>query len=335
VKMKHPVKIVVMNSFNHSYSSIFVASLQRLKIPAELVVIPYFMPNELSPVRVRSVQELLNPTWPGQQVIYCPGVMELFLSGAHHSLHFSGYRDWHNPEDVTVLPHPWSIHANRERAKLEWDVKPALSASFMGSVYADATMVRLARRLSKPVHHWLLKGRYLKHALIMSSAFAIGLPMRFMLAFPRAESLDALTAQSADQPGFSLDVVDTRGFTGRDDSKARYVSSMLATTYAICPRGSENFSFRAYEALQFGRVPVIIDTDMILPKSIPWRDVALIIPYSNLDKIADIIRDDHASRDANSFAQRQDLALSTMDALANEIWLNDELLRITSTFRAQ
>jgi hypothetical protein len=142
VKMKHPVKIVVMNSFNHSYSSIFVASLQRLKIPAELVVIPYFMPNELSPVRVRSVQELLNPTWPGQQVIYCPGVMELFLSGAHHSLHFSGYRDWHNPEDVTVLPHPWSIHANRERAKLEWDVKPALSASFMGSFEGALSQAR-------------------------------------------------------------------------------------------------------------------------------------------------------------------------------------------------
>jgi hypothetical protein len=53
-------------------------------------------------------------------------------------------------------------------------------------------------------------------------------------------------------------------------------------TYVVCPRGTENYSFRIYEALGRGKIPVIIDTDMVLPKEIDWDHLSIRIPYESL-----------------------------------------------------
>lgn len=60
-----------------------------------------------------------------------------------------------------------------------------------------------------------------------------------------------------------------------------YYSDMSKSSYTLCMRGGGNFSYRFYEALSFGRIPILIDTDMALPneKLIKWDDYIVRIPF--------------------------------------------------------
>ncbi|WP_287977536.1 exostosin family protein [Sphingomonas sp.] len=332
--MGDQLRVVVMNSFNHDYASAFRTSLARLGLQAEVIDLPNIELADLTPGKVRHIRHLLTPSAPEQIVIFCPGIMEMFIDGPHHSVHFSVYRAWHDEGASSVLPHPWSVHAAPPRAAIAWTEKPALRAGFMGSIYDDAALVRLGRRLPRPIKRWLLTGRYLRHARMTACAYASGLPVRFALAFPRVEALEALERQAADQDDFDVRIIGTGGFTGLPDAKARYVDEMIASTYVLCPRGSENFSFRVYEAFLYGRVPVIIDTDMVLPSQIPWRDLALIIPYDGLDGVAQSIRDDYERTDAARFIARQRAALDLMQELGTGYWLDEALGGIVRMRRA-
>ena len=71
-----------------------------------------------------------------------------------------------------------------------------------------------------------------------------------------------------------------------------YSRHLERNTYVVCPRGTENYSFRIYEALNFGRIPVIIDTDIVLPQQIDWQQSAIVVPYGSLERIYDIILND-------------------------------------------
>lgn len=326
--MESDVKLVVMRSFNHDYAVDFRASFARLGVAATIVEAPLFELSDMRPTHVAAVQAMLRPGHPSQRVLFCPGVMELFPHGDHYGLHFSAYRDWHDPARRTVLPHPWTVHAPFAPAQVAWSGKPPLSVGFMGSAYADALPVRAARLLPPAVRRRLLRGRYLRHPQALARGYAARVPLRFALAFPRAESLATLRRGAAAHPGMTLDLTDTGGFTGRQDAKDRYARAMLATTYVLCPRGSENFSFRQYEALQAGRVPVIVDTDMVLPDAVPWKDVAVVVPYDRLDRIADIIAEDYRRHDAAAFLHRQRRALEVAETLRDGQWLDRELSRV-------
>ncbi|WP_036477062.1 hypothetical protein [Myxosarcina sp. GI1] len=66
-----------------------------------------------------------------------------------------------------------------------------------------------------------------------------------------------------------------------------FIKNMLESDYALCVRANGNYSGRFYMALNAGRIPVVIDTDVV----IPYEDKLHIIkiPVDSLSKIADII----------------------------------------------
>jgi hypothetical protein len=47
--------------------------------------------------------------------------------------------------------------------------------------------------------------------------------------------------------------------------KEEFVENMINSDYILCARGGGNFSFRFYETLSCGRIPLFIDTDCVLP----------------------------------------------------------------------
>jgi hypothetical protein len=53
----------------------------------------------------------------------------------------------------------------------------------------------------------------------------------------------------------------------------------------LCSRGAGNFSYRLYEALSCGKIPIIIDTDISLPcyNVIDWEKFIITTP-SNINK---------------------------------------------------
>jgi hypothetical protein len=91
----------------------------------------------------------------------------------------------------------------------------------------------------------------------------------------------------------------------------------------LSPRGTENYSYRIYEALAYGRIPVIIDTDTVLSDAINWKEVAVIVPYDDLNRMNEIILEDYESRSDEQFIERQARAFTAMQSVHNLGWLRD------------
>jgi len=63
-------------------------------------------------------------------------------------------------------------------------------------------------------------------------------------------------------------------------AKREFIENILKSDYTICMRGVGNYSYRFYETLALGRVPIFINTDCQLPwdemiqykGQFPWID---------------------------------------------------------------
>ena len=82
---------------------------------------------------------------------------------------------------------------------------------------------------------------------------------------------------------------------------------MLESDYALCVRGNGNFSYRLYETLCMGRIPVFVDTDCVLPLDfdIAWREHCVWVDETEIDRIGDRILEFHDSVDEGEFEERQ------------------------------
>jgi hypothetical protein len=131
----------------------------------------------------------------------------------------------------------------------------------------------------------------------------------------RAHILDRLRAA----PGLKTNIVEREGFVGgaaRNGAlnmdaypavRQQYVENLLACDYALCARGGGNFSFRLYEALQLGRIPLFINTDCVLPwpEDIAWRKLCVWVEQAELDHLEEILLAYHAALSPPEFADRQ------------------------------
>jgi len=84
-------------------------------------------------------------------------------------------------------------------------------------------------------------------------------------------------------------------------------SNIRNSLYGFCCRGAGNFSFRFGEVLSHGRIPVLLDTDCVLPYEniIDWKEQALIIPESDINNIVDILVDYHKNLSASRILEIQ------------------------------
>jgi hypothetical protein len=63
-----------------------------------------------------------------------------------------------------------------------------------------------------------------------------------------------------------------------------YVDNLLNSDFIICTRGAGNFSYRFYETLCLGRIPIVVDTDTDLPFE-DFIDYDLILKIENIEDI--------------------------------------------------
>jgi len=75
------------------------------------------------------------------------------------------------------------------------------------------------------------------------------------------------------------------------EAKKVFYKNMLLCSFALCMRGNGNFSYRFYEALSFGRIPVVIESNSTLPfqKLINWSNHIILIEERDIDNIDNII----------------------------------------------
>lgn len=100
-------------------------------------------------------------------------------------------------------------------------------------------------------------------------------------------------------------------------ARQAFLDNMRANPYALCARGDENFSWRFYEAMACGRIPVLIDSNCMLPMEdkIDWDRLIVRIKASRLDKLPETLIWKHARTTAEEFARWQEKIRETYETL--------------------
>lgn len=89
--------------------------------------------------------------------------------------------------------------------------------------------------------------------------------------------------------------------------RREYVRNLLNSDYVLCARGGGNFSYRLYETLSLGRIPIFVDTDCVLPLDfdIDWREYCVWVDADDIDHIGDRVLEFHERFDDTEFEERQ------------------------------
>jgi hypothetical protein len=90
-------------------------------------------------------------------------------------------------------------------------------------------------------------------------------------------------------------------------AREEYVRNMVESDYILCARGAGNFSYRLYETLSCGRIPVFVDTDCVLPYDflVDWRDYCVWIDEREIDRAGERVAEFHERLTQKEFADLQ------------------------------
>ena len=109
-----------------------------------------------------------------------------------------------------------------------------------------------------------------------------------------------------------------------------YYENIKISDYIICIRGTGNFSIRMYEALMMGRIPVLINTDCLLPltKKIDWNEHMIIIEWEERKEIGNIIKEFHKNISKDDFSKITIKKQTTMGNSFKAKWILNHLLEL-------
>ena len=105
-------------------------------------------------------------------------------------------------------------------------------------------------------------------------------------------------------------------FISKEKYKFEYWNNILSAPFTICIRGNGNFSVRFYETLASGRIPILIDTDCVLPlnNEIDWDKHCIIIKDVEPNRIVDSISLSINALDEND--------IKNMQMANRKLWIN-------------
>lgn len=101
-------------------------------------------------------------------------------------------------------------------------------------------------------------------------------------------------ARIAEDPRMEANFIGRRGFwagkPGDPSLSADFFKNMEESHFVLCDRGAGNWSMRLFQTLSCGRIPALVDTDMVWPQTgtVPWSEVAVLGRDSDdlVDRIA-------------------------------------------------
>ena len=82
---------------------------------------------------------------------------------------------------------------------------------------------------------------------------------------------------------------------------------MVNSDFVLCPKGDGNYSVRFYEALSLGRIPILIDTDMVLPleETLDYSKFILRVDHADMHRLEDIVADFYEALSNEEFQAMQ------------------------------
>ncbi|MBT4119705.1 MAG: hypothetical protein HOJ16_01425 [Candidatus Peribacter sp.] len=89
--------------------------------------------------------------------------------------------------------------------------------------------------------------------------------------------------------------------TDPEQARREYIDNLLGSDYALIIKGDGNYSYRFYEALSLGRIPVLLDTECVLPLEdvIHYDEFILRVPFWDIFHLDHIVAD-HYSKISNA-----------------------------------
>lgn len=93
----------------------------------------------------------------------------------------------------------------------------------------------------------------------------------------------------------------------REINRQKFVDNIFNSDYILCLRGTGNYSFRFYETLSAGRIPVFVNTDSVLPLDdiIDWKKYCVWVEENEIERIDQILLDFHNSLNNVEFTEMQ------------------------------
>lgn len=103
----------------------------------------------------------------------------------------------------------------------------------------------------------------------------------------------------------------------------KFIDVTSSSKFSLCPRGYGPTSFRMYEILQLGSVPVYVSNDHYLPwcDDLTWSDFCVIISESEIDKIDEILKSIDDDKYAVMLSKGKEVYQEyfTLDGMVNNI----------------
>lgn len=69
-----------------------------------------------------------------------------------------------------------------------------------------------------------------------------------------------------------------------------YVQVLARSQFTLCPAGAGTSSYRLFEAMRAGSVPVILSDNLVLPQGPRWVNCSIRIEWKNLPQLPEILR---------------------------------------------
>lgn len=89
---------------------------------------------------------------------------------------------------------------------------------------------------------------------------------------------------------------------GYEQHRQRYQEILSRSRFVLCPRGTGTSSFRLYETMAAGRVPVIIADGWIPPRGPRWDEFSLRFPEGSTDGLVELLETADSSWESMSTA---------------------------------
>lgn len=168
---------------------------------------------------------------------------------------------------------------------------------------------------SKPKNLKNRIGTFVKNALTEAKALVNGDRRSELKGITlRSRALDCLRGTD----GIVCNFIERSSYSGHkntislDPVRARqeFVANMEGSDFVLCVKGDGNFSYRFYETLSMGRIPLLLDTHCCLPLEdrIDYSAFVCRVPLSDLRNIGIRVREWYDACSPEEWMKRQQLA---------------------------
>jgi hypothetical protein len=84
-------------------------------------------------------------------------------------------------------------------------------------------------------------------------------------------------------------IIDIDSEPPADDPLKRFADSIHDSSFVLCPRGGGTSTFRLFEAMMLGRVPVIVSDQWVPPKGPDWPSFSLRVREGDLASVPELL----------------------------------------------